>query len=101
MQIEKYKRMIEAFLRNEISAQEFEAQYIDTFLAESRDMNDSLFQILDTLFWAVDSYSPDCIPGQETAFIISEKRLREEAREALARLVAFGNASTGTKQRDQ
>ncbi|MEI2354918.1 colicin immunity domain-containing protein [Mesobacillus zeae] len=37
-------------------------------------------------FEAVDCYWHECLPGQETAFEISEQQLRKEVNEALVKL---------------
>jgi hypothetical protein len=86
---EEYTTLIRAFLTKEIPVHEFESRYLTTFKGESGDMDMSLFRILDTLFGGVDSYSPDCLPGEETAFLISEEQLRREATSALTELLRY------------
>lgn len=39
---------------------------------------DTFLKILNGVFGAVDSYWNECLPGQETAFEISEQQLRKE-----------------------
>jgi hypothetical protein len=86
---EEYAILIRAFLNKEIPVHEFERRYLTIFKGESGDMDISLFRILDALFGAVDSYSPDCPPGEETAFLISEEQFRREATSALTKLVGY------------
>ena len=44
------------------------------------------FEMLDALFAAVDSYSPNCKAGSETDFEISEAELRRYAAKSLRAL---------------
>ncbi len=44
-------------------------------------MDNTLFEILNGVFEAVDWY--ECLPGQETTFEISEQQLKKEVNEAL------------------
>ena len=50
-------------------------------------MGSPLFEILNGVFEAVDCYWHECLPGQETAFEISEQRLRKAVNEALIYLI--------------
>ena len=86
MTTKEYKALIGEFLNKILSAREFQARYMAAFSAETGSMDASLFWILEALFEEVDAYSPRILPGQETAFLISEEQLRHEARKALARL---------------
>lgn len=86
MSLATYMQLIRAFLNHEVSAAEFEARYLAMFKAETGEISEEAYQILDALFWAVDSYWPACQSDQETPFLISEDRLRQEAHEALIRL---------------
>lgn len=86
MSIEDYQFLIQSFIDGSLPIQEFETQYLAAFKAETASMNPVLFQVLDELFSDVDAYSPDCPAGKETAFIISEARLRQRASAALEKL---------------
>ncbi|HEX6289923.1 MAG TPA: colicin immunity domain-containing protein [Herpetosiphonaceae bacterium] len=83
MRLLEYKLLIHAFIERQISVEEFERQFLNAFKSESEGMDMQLFCILDALFGAVDSYWHECLPGQETAFMISEEQLRREAAKAL------------------
>jgi hypothetical protein len=78
--------MIRAFLDRQLPVEEFERRYLAAFKEEPAGMDEELYSILDSVFGAVDAYWPECQPGQETAFEISEQRLREEVSAALVRL---------------
>jgi hypothetical protein len=78
-----YRKLIYDFLENKISVDAFEAQYLANFKAEPVGMDSFLFEVLETLFEAVDSYWHECLPENETVFMISEKSLRQEATTAL------------------
>ncbi|MED4755558.1 colicin immunity domain-containing protein [Brevibacillus choshinensis] len=82
----KYKILMEDFLNNLISVDEFENRYLDTFKTETVQMDDQLFQILNTAFESVDCYWKGCQEGEETPFVISEQQLRKEVSEVLVEL---------------
>ena len=82
----KYMALIRAFLDGSLTAAEFESRYLATFKGEQARLRAPVFDVLQQLFSDVDAYSPDCSPGQESAFVISEARLREQAAAALRRL---------------
>jgi Bacterial self-protective colicin-like immunity len=54
-------------------------------------MDAQVFRILEKLFSDIDSYSPECQEGTETAFEISEPELRRQAAKALSDLRRLGN----------
>ncbi len=87
----KYKKLIEDFINEVISVEEFERTYLKTFKNETERMDNTLFEILNGVFEAVDCYWHECLPGQETAFEISEKQLRKEVSEALLKLNSLLN----------
>jgi hypothetical protein len=57
-EIERYIRLIEAFLNKKVIAAEFELQYLKMFKNETHQFSESVFLTLDRLFSDVDSYSP-------------------------------------------
>ena len=83
MLADKYKRLMKDFINEVITVEEFEREYLITFKEETERMGSPLFEILNGVFEAVDCYWHECLPGQETAFEISEQRLRKEVNEAL------------------
>jgi hypothetical protein len=82
----KYKRLMEDFINEVIPVEDFERDYLNTFKNETGRMNEKLFEILNGVFEAVDCYWHECLPGQETAFEISEQQLKKEVSEALVKL---------------
>jgi hypothetical protein len=82
----KYKKLMEDFIDEVITVEDFERDYLKTFKNETERMDNTLFEILNGVFEAVDCYWHECLPGQETAFEISEKQLRKEVSEALDKL---------------
>ncbi|WHY84643.1 colicin immunity domain-containing protein [Neobacillus novalis] len=87
----KYKRLMEDFINEEITVKDFERGYLNTFKNETERMDNTLFEILNGVFEAVDCYWHECLPGEETAFEISEQQLRKEVSEALVKLNSFLN----------
>jgi hypothetical protein len=86
MTADKYADLIQGFLRNEVTAQEFESLFLNWFKSDPGGMARPVFQVLDSLFAAVDAYWPECKPGQETKWMISEEELRRQAAKALEQL---------------
>ncbi|MFB7141475.1 colicin immunity domain-containing protein [Gottfriedia sp. NPDC056225] len=78
MIIYKYKKLIEDFLAREITADEFQTRYLETFKETDDKMNIYLFEILNGVFESADCYWHECQPGAETNFEISEEQLRKE-----------------------
>ena len=83
MLVDKYKRLMKDFINEVITVGEFEREYLITFKDETKRMGSPLFEILNGVFEAADCYWHECLPGKETAFEISEQRLRKEVNEAL------------------
>jgi hypothetical protein len=82
----KYKRLMEDFINEVITVEDFERDYLNTFKNEIERLGSPLFEILNGVFEAVDCYWYECLPGQETNFEISEQQLRREVNEALVKL---------------
>jgi len=81
-----YTALIRTFVRGELPVAAFERQYLAAFKVEPAQLPVALYNLLEQVFSDVDAYSPNCLPGQETAFVISEVRLREQAAGALLAL---------------
>jgi hypothetical protein len=82
----EYQELIQTFVSQTLSVQDFETQYLEAFKAQPQGMHPGLFALLDQLFGDVDAYSADCLPGEETAFCISETALRQRAAETLKQM---------------
>ncbi|MGG1679482.1 colicin immunity domain-containing protein [Neobacillus sp. NRS-1170] len=91
----KYKKLMKDFIDQVITVEDFEREYLKTFKNETERMDNTLFEILNgvLVFEAVDCYWHECLPGQETAFEISEQQLRKEVSEALDKLNSLLNNS--------
>ncbi|WP_252504013.1 colicin immunity domain-containing protein [Sporosarcina sp. Marseille-Q4943] len=87
----KYKRLMEDFINEIIPVEDFERDYLYTFKNETERMGNTLFEILNEVFESVDCYWHECLPGQETAFEISEQQLRKEVSDALVKLNSLLN----------
>jgi hypothetical protein len=88
----KYKKLMEDFINEVITVEDFESDYLNTFKNETERMDNTLFEILNGVFEAVDCYWHECLPGQETAFEISEQQLRIEVSKALVKLNSLLNS---------
>jgi Bacterial self-protective colicin-like immunity len=82
----EYQELIQTFVDQTLSIQDFEARYLEAFKSQPEGMHPKLFAVLDQFFADVDAYSPNCLPGEETAFCISESSLRQRAIDALKQL---------------
>ena len=54
-----YDKLIESFLENKISTEEFETSYRKKFLKENNDLTEDAFLLLDELFVYVYGYTKD------------------------------------------
>jgi hypothetical protein len=61
----KYKSIMEDFINEVITVDDFEREYLITFKNETERMGNTLFEILNGVFEAVDCYWHECLPGQE------------------------------------
>lgn len=80
---EKYRSLIQDFLDQVITVEDFESSYLREFKKDSFLDEPELFHVLDRLFAAVDCYWAGCLDGQESEFEISEAQLRRDASIAL------------------
>jgi hypothetical protein len=82
----KYKWLMEDFINEVITVEDFERDYLKIFKNETEVMDNTLSEILNGVFESVDCYWHECQPGQETAFEISEQQLIKEVSKALVKL---------------
>ncbi|MDI9932336.1 MULTISPECIES: colicin immunity domain-containing protein [Nocardiaceae] len=69
----QYRELIEKFVKQEISADEFETEYLHTFTKDNFQVQGNEFVLLEKLFFDVDSYvsdpvlrdSPDDLSGEQ------------------------------------
>jgi hypothetical protein len=83
--LEGYRDLIRRFAIGEISADEFETDYLARFKDDPNQVVGEEFDILDELFADVDDYVSDPTL-RESAGGISGEELRARARDAYARL---------------
>ena len=81
-----YLALIEAFVCGRLPPSEFEQRYLRAFKAEDEPIEPAVYSVLEPLFSDIDAYSPECPPGEETDFTISEAQLRDQAARALEAL---------------
>ena len=85
-----YRELIHRFVIGNISADEFETDYLARFKDDPNQVIGEEFDILDELFADVDDYVSD--PAlRESAGGISGEELRARARDAYTRLFDAGN----------
>jgi hypothetical protein len=90
----QYVSLLKSFLDGEVSAEEFQAKYIDMFKTEIREFDPSLFVILDALFGDVDSLvlNPALmaeLESQNPGFYLSETSLRQKVSVAYEKLLGL------------
>jgi hypothetical protein len=83
--LEKYRDLIRRFVIGDISADEFEADYVARFKDDPNQVIGEEFDILDELFAHVDDYVSDPTLRESTGGISGEE-LRGRARDAYTRL---------------
>ena len=83
--LETYRDLIRRFVIGDISADEFETDYLARFKDDPNQVIGDEFDILDELFADVDDYVSDPTPRESTGGISGEE-LRARARIAYARL---------------
>ena len=92
--VTQYASLLKAFLVEEISVGEFQVKYINMFKAENRELDPSLFAILDALFGDVDSLVLDSelmaeLESQNPDFYLDEAALRRRVSLAYEKLLGF------------
>jgi hypothetical protein len=83
--LENYRDLIHRFVIGEISADEFETDYLARFKDDPNQVTGEEFDILDELFAHVDDYVRDPFLRESTGGISGEE-LRARASDAYARL---------------
>ena len=83
--LENYRDLIRRFVIGDISADEFEAEYLTRFKDDPNQVIGEEFDILDELFADVDDYVSDPTLRESTGGISGEE-LRARARDAYSRL---------------
>lgn len=85
-----FDALIEKFVTNEISIEEFEGQYLKKYLEDEDPISEELFQILDYLFAEVNLYTGYPLePDDDPDWHISEAQLRQTATKTLEEIRAL------------
>jgi len=87
--LETYRDLIRCFVIGDISADEFETDYLARFKDDPNQVTGEEFNILDELFADVEDYSQRSTLRQSTGGI-GDEELRARARDAYARLFDTG-----------
>jgi hypothetical protein len=87
--IGRYEPLIEGFVRGRIPVREFQERYVDAWLAEPGGKGERLYDILQDLFGAAETYWPEATPETESWYRTSEETLRKDAAATLERLRAL------------
>lgn len=81
-----YELLLEQFLSGAMPVDKFQAIYLDRFKNE-RQLDESLFELLDELFGDVDAFTTDPqLLAENPSFYLDEAGLRQKVRQAAARL---------------
>jgi hypothetical protein len=83
--LENYRELLHRFVIGDISADEFETDYLARFKDDANQVMGEEFDILDELFTDVDNYVSDPALRESTGGISGEE-LRARARDAYAHL---------------
>jgi hypothetical protein len=83
-----YVELLQRFVDGRMTADEFEAAYLDFHRRYREPESDAIFEPLNELFYAVDDYHPDPEVQMETGAIDAEA-LRRRANDVLQRLMGL------------
>jgi hypothetical protein len=82
--LERYADLLSRFTGDQLGAGDFEKQFLTLYKNDASRWSDAEFDVLDSLFAAVDAYTPD--PSLRDEGDLDENQLRDAARRALAAL---------------
>jgi Bacterial self-protective colicin-like immunity len=85
--MDKYIKLLEEFVGNKITADDFERQFLKIFKDDKNIQFGREFKILDKLFSDVDAYCSDPDLIEDPRFDIDGSQLQVSAKEALNVLV--------------
>jgi hypothetical protein len=88
--IEPYRHLLEQFVDGQITADEFETEYLKTYLSdESPHVERAVFAVVDGFFADVDAYVADAEIRDHSEGDLGPEDLRERACELLRRAGAL------------
>ena len=91
----EYRSLLDRFLPRELSVEEFQSAYLDRFKNETRELDEPLFELLDSLFGDVDGFSTDpALIAEHPDFYLDEEGLRQKVDAAASRLSLLLNTSS-------
>ncbi|CBN58269.1 MULTISPECIES: colicin immunity domain-containing protein [Kamptonema] len=99
--MEKYIKLLQEFVGNTISADEFEQRFIQLFKGDNNLQLGREFKILDKLFADVDAYCSDPDLIEDPRFDIGEDQLQVSAEETLDKLVDLTTSYTLNYREDK
>ncbi len=79
-----YIALLADFVGNNVSAEQFEREFLLQFKDETRVLPAAVFELLNQIFYAVDAYCPD--PKLRGTDDLSESELRATCSNLLAQL---------------
>lgn len=88
--LDEHVDLMEAFLSGRLPVDRFERQYLDLYSSDATIRGDTIFRIIDDVFFAVDEYCGD--PDLRGEYEIDEDQLRERVRAALRALADLKTA---------
>ncbi|MDI9896059.1 MULTISPECIES: colicin immunity domain-containing protein [Nocardiaceae] len=83
--LSQYRELIERFVKEKISADDFEEEYIRTFTNDKSQVPGSEFIVLEKLFFDVDDYVSDPVL-RDSPEDLSGEQLRERAAATYSKL---------------
>nr|WP_229224643.1 colicin immunity domain-containing protein [Duganella violaceicalia] len=85
-----YCELLERFLAHKLSIQEFSVAFMERFQAETEQLDEPLFLLLDELFGDVDSTTDDPeLLAKNPDFYLDKKGLETKAGDILRRMRAW------------
>jgi len=82
-----YEKLINSFVQEQLSATQFEIEYLKLFEYDKTDFTETEYNILNTLFWAVENFCSD--PELRDQGDLDENQLRDAAKVALQTLTSL------------
>lgn len=83
--------LLDRFLSNPVSVEEFRTTYLDRFKGEVRQLDEPLYQLLDGLFGDVDAFTTDSLLlADHPDFYLDENQLKKSSKR--------GGPTSGAKQ---
>jgi hypothetical protein len=81
--IEPYRELLEQFVRGDISANDFESRYLNTYLSDDSLYPDDVFEVVDAFFAEAESYEGDPRLRPHVHRATGPDELRQRAEELL------------------